>query len=465
MRQNMRYIDRFLPFCLWAVLLLFLTGVQVSAYVSVSLEVEVTDSVVGTRGVQRVALDSVAPVSISSIDSLCLVIDPTHSLEPFFSELSMLLDRKDTVVTVVHLGDSHIQAGYYPGRVMRRLQQQFGNAGRGWIAPLKLSKVNEPDDYYITSVVREWVAGRCIQRDKKTVTGIGGIGVQSASPSINLDVSIGPVNGAGYTFNQAVFYRAEKSMPMLPTGPWKDLVETRWANEVCVPGILADTFRLPCLTDSLQLHSTRRKQGTDTLLPASSFTNTYFGFNLTNGGSGLLYHSIGVNGSMFVHYTDREYIRQLAVLRPSLLIISLGTNETFGRRFSQAVFAEQVRSFVSLLKKEMPHTAFLLTTPAECYKRVTVNKKRTYVRNENVEKAAKALVRIAQEEGIACWDLFTATGGKNSHKKWFNKKLMGRDRIHFTKEGYYDQGELLYRALLKTYNLQAEKELPPIIEE
>ena len=29
---------------------------------------------------------------------------------------------------------------------------------------------------------------------------------------------------------------------------------------------------------------------------------------------------------------------------------------------------------------------------------------------------------------------------------------MGRDRVHFTKEGYQEQGLLLYRALMQTYN-------------
>ena len=29
---------------------------------------------------------------------------------------------------------------------------------------------------------------------------------------------------------------------------------------------------------------------------------------------------------------------------------------------------------------------------------------------------------------------------------------MGRDRIHFTKDGYREQGTLLYRALMQSYN-------------
>lgn len=373
-------------------------------------------------------------------------------LQNFFSALNSLRTGKDTVLTIVHLGDSHIQAGHYSGRTMRLLQQQFGNAGRGWIAPFKLSRTNEPDDYFISSVIREWTAGRCIQRNRKCEIGPGGIGIQSTSPSINFDIKIAPNNGAGYSFNQAIFYRNEKSMPMLPVGKLKDSVETILSTTTALPGVIADTFRISCLADTLQLQSTRRKQGTDKLLPASSFKNIYYGFSLTNSQPGILYHAVGVNGAMYVNFTDKSYIRKLALLNPSLLIVSLGTNETFGRRFTRAEFAGQVEAFVKLVKQEMPNTAILLTTPAECYKRTYVNKKRTYVRNENTERAAKAIVDVAHREGLACWDLFAATGGKSSCTKWHKAGLLGRDRVHFTKEGYREQGELLYRALAREFN-------------
>lgn len=392
----------------------------------------------------------------ATVDSIVLQADTIAGnyapLSDFFAALDSLQAGKDTVITIVQLGDSHIQAGHYSGRMMRLLQQQFGNAGRGWIAPFKLSRTNEPDDYFITSVAKEWVAGRCIQSQKKTPVGPGGIGIQSVSPSINFDIMMAPNNGAGYSFNRAVIYRGDKSMPMLPAGRLKDSIRTALSDSPAVSGIVADTFYVSCLTDTLQLHSTRRKQGTDNLLPASSFKNVYYGFNLTNGNPGILYHSIGVNGAMFVNYTDEAYVRRLALLNPSLLIVSLGTNETFGRRFNRNEFMGQIETFVSMVKKEMPHTAILLTTPPECYKRVTVNKKRTYVRNENTERAAQAIRDIARKEGLACWDLFTATGGKNSSAEWRRKGLMGRDRIHYSKEGYQEQGILLYRALMQTYN-------------
>ena len=241
-------------------------------------------------------------------------------------------------------------------------------------------------------------------------------------------------------------------MPMLPTGPHKDSIQTSLGTHSILSGILVDTFRAVSQIDTLLLHSTRRKQGTDELLPASSFKNLYYGFSLTNGSSGILYHSVGVNGAMYVNYTDSNYVRQLALLNPSLLVVSLGTNETFGRRFNTNEFAGQIKAFVSLVKKYMPETAILLTTPPECYKRTYVNKKRTYVRNANTELAAKAILKVAKEENLSCWDLFSITGGKNSCTVWRKEKLLGRDRIHFTKEGYHEQGVLFYRALMTTFN-------------
>ncbi|MEG1749524.1 MAG: GDSL-type esterase/lipase family protein [Tannerellaceae bacterium] len=384
-----------------------------------------------------------------AIDSLCVATDGAQSLAPFFAALDSLRAGKDTVISIVHLGDSHIQAGHYSGRIMRLLHEQFGSAGRGWLSPHKLGRSNEPDDYMIASSAKGWIAGRCIQRVQKCPIGPGGIGLQTASPVVNLDLTITPRNGAGYSFNQAVLYRSSTSMPLLPAGVNKQQVHLFRAQSAVVPGLLTDTFRIDYRTDSLQLHSTRRKAGTDSLLPSTAFTNRYYGFSLTNGQPGILYHSVAVNGAMFVNYTDEAYVRQLALLKPSLLIISLGTNETFGRRFSAVEFSGQIRAFLTLVKREMPHTALMLTTPPECYKRIYVRKKRTYVRNENIQCAARAITELAARDGIACWDLFTATGGVNSCKKWYAAQLMARDRVHFSKEGYQEQGVLLYRALMR----------------
>ncbi len=389
----------------------------------------------------HIAIDSyLSDISLPVTESLCTVTDDSQSLAAFFGKLDQLQEGDDSVINIIHLGDSHIQAGYYSGRVMRLLQQEFGNAGRGWIAPFKLSKVNEPCDYFISSSIKTWETGRAIQNDRKVPVGIGGIGIRTTASAVDMDVIIAPNNGAGYSFNKAILYRGEKATPLIPT---TDMTETCLGTESLAPDLVADTFLLANLTDTLQLLSDHDKK---------MASNVYYGLNLTNGNAGVLYHSIGVNGSMFVNYTDPDYMRQLALLAPSLLIVSLGTNETFGRNFSCAEFGGQIRAFLSLVKEYLPETAIMLTTPAECYKSTWVKRKRVYIRNANTELAAKTIAEVAQEEGIACWDLFAATGGKDSHKNWFKNHLMGKDRIHFTREGYEMQGTLLFYALMRQYN-------------
>ncbi|MDR1499632.1 MAG: GDSL-type esterase/lipase family protein [Tannerellaceae bacterium] len=375
----------------------------------------------------------------------------------FFDALDMLEGGVDTVVTILHLGDSHIQAGHYSGTTMRLMQERYGNAGRGWIAPLKITRTNEPDDYFITSLIKEWTAGRVVQTAPRSDVGPGGVGIKTPATFVNFDIAIAPNNGAGYAFNQVIAYRGSLSMPLLPSGRLRDSATVYHGQPMPQPmNLLADTIRLDSLADTLSLQSTRRSEGTDSLLPAASFDNLYYGFSLTNGRPGILYHSVGVNGAMFVNYTDERYVGMLAaVFRPALLIVSLGTNESFGRRFTTNGFAAQVEAFVALVKKHLPNTAILLTTPPECYKRVVVDKQRRYRRNENTERVAAAIVQVAASEGVACWDMFTATGGRGSSEKWFNGKMMGRDRIHFSKGGYNEQGALLFEALM---NLKKERD-------
>lgn len=444
MRQQKRYINPFLLFWFLGSLLLSATNYAQAQTVSALPFLPEHDSIIKPADTLKADLSF-------AVASQLIIKDETNHLEPVFNILRALESGKDTTLTIVHLGDSHVQAGHLSGRIMRLLHQQFGNAGRGWVAPFKLSRTNEPDDYFLRSAAKDWVAGRIIQKQKKTPIGPGGIGLKTLSGSVNLDVVIAPNNGAGYEFNQAVLYRGDKATPMLPAGPLKDSVSTSRNEQSLAPRLLMDTFRITKSTDILQLHSTRRKPDTDVLLPASDFSNIYYGLNLTNGNPGVLYHSVGVNGAMFVNYTDPDYLPRLALLKPDLLIISLGTNESFGVRFDENEFRGQIHDFLLMVKKYMPHTALLLTTPAECYKRKRVNKQRVYVRNDNTSKVASAIIKQANQEGIACWDLFVATGGKDSSQKWYKGGYLGRDRVHFTKEGYRAHADLFFLSWMNSY--------------
>ncbi len=383
-----------------------------------------------------------------AVDSLCRIIDPAHSLDQFLEELDMLMQGKDTTIQIVHLGDSHVQAGFYTGETMRLLHDAFGNAGRGWIAPYKLARDNEPNDYFITSTkVKNWTVGRCTRNLSEGSWGPGAIGIQTNASSVDFTVSIAPNNGAGYEFSQAILYRGERALPLLPEGMDDNRENVVWGTEASSPGVIVDTFKLSNKTSELRLQSVPRSSR----VFAQSASASYYGFVLTNGQPGILYHSVGQNGAMFVNYTNSEYIRQLSLLDPSLLIITLGTNETFGSRFSTSEFLSQVDRFVKMVKHYLPFTTLVLTTPAESYRSVRIRRrKRRYKRNENIGLVARAIKDYAMREGIACFDLYGMTGGSDSCSKWLNSSYLGRDRIHFNVAGYQEQGKLLYKALIRS---------------
>ena len=409
------------------------------------------DDILSDRELQQFAelTDDVDVLIPFVIDSLCQITDESHSLDALLEELEMLLSGKDTVIQIVHLGDSHVQAGFFTGQVMRMMHQSFGNAGRGWIAPLKLAKINEPKDYYITSSkVKDWVAGRCIQQNPKCLWGLGGMGIQTASKTVDFTVSITEINGAGYEFNTMLLYRDDNAIPLLPATEDTLGVHTVWGEATGLPHIAVDTFRIETETGSLSLHSISQRDSLHELDPAIFQTpNCYYGFSLINGRSGILYHSIGQNGAMFKHYTNSEYLRQLALLRPSLLIISLGTNETISiKNLTDSLFVSQLDQFIQLVKEHLPSTAMLLTTPAENFRRT----KKGFERNENISLVAHAITNYAQREGIACFDLYDMTGGINSCDQWKEANLLGRDRIHYSVEGYQEQGKMLYKALIRS---------------
>ena len=77
----------------------------------------------------------------------------------YFSSLTARLksaSKEGHTVSIVQLGDSHIQAGYTTAPLRRSLQSTYGNAGRGWIGWYSLYGSNAPQDYRVTSASLGW---------------------------------------------------------------------------------------------------------------------------------------------------------------------------------------------------------------------------------------------------------------------------------------------------------------------
>lgn len=168
------------------------------------------------------------------------------------------------------------------------------------------------------------------------------------------------------------------------------------------------------------------------------------------GSNGIVYHILGVNGATCHTYSTSERIRDIVDLRPDLVIMSFGTNEAHGRRYTASEHTVAMRNLLDALKKDCPDAAFLMTTPPGAYVR---NGRRGRVINPRTQLVVENELKFARESGIAIWDMYDIVGGKQrACLNWSAAGMYQRDKIHFTREGYVLQGLLLHEAFIKAYN-------------
>lgn len=376
------------------------------------------------------------------------IIDPSNSMDPFFEQLMNLYNRQEdqliNQVPIIHYGDSHIQGGYLTEVVRRRLQKVFGNAGRGLVVPLKMANTNEPRDYSISSQNR-FDATKITQRGTLTYEpGVGGIAINASLPVFNISVYDVPEDTMDYKFNRIVVFH-DSLAPMITA-----------KNELIVDDYGSDIFYN--YTTNIELAKPTKEVELYTYISDKFANGPLYAFSLENNNDGILYHSIGVNGACFLHWGLRGQVaKQSKALNPQLIIISMGANEAAGRNFIEAVFLHEVDTFVAQLREVNPNTPILITAPAEAMRRT----RNGFVPNNNYALIAKALKSYCAQNKLAFLDLFNIMGGEQSAKTMDNAKLMQRDKLHFTIEGYNLLGVVIYNAIINDFLKYGRKNTQP----
>lgn len=169
---------------------------------------------------------------------------------------------------------------------------------------------------------------------------------------------------------------------------------------------------------------------------------------------GISYTDMGVNGATCLTFTHLERIAAIAALKPELLILSFGTNESHNRRYNANAHYQQMDELITLLRDSLPTVPILLTTPPGSYESFRKRRRRrTYSINPRTATVADKICQYAANHQLAVWDLYNVAGGKErACQNWQEAGLMRPDHVHYMPEGYILQGELLYEAIIKAYN-------------
>lgn len=163
--------------------------------------------------------------------------------------------------------------------------------------------------------------------------------------------------------------------------------------------------------------------------------------------SNIDYCDYGINGATCRSYLRSDALSEMLASSPDLVILSFGTNEGYDLNYNAERHYAQIGELVARIRETMPDVPLLFTTPPGCYqKNGTINRHNTAV--------AETICRFAEENECAVYDLYAAAGGEeNACKNWVGAQMMQRDRVHYTPAAYKLQGQMLFDALMRAYNL------------
>lgn len=386
-------------------------------------------------------VDTSAYLKYSFIKKELNKIENDSTLNAFYEKLYQLEKTKQGRVNITHIGDSHIQADHFSGAMRQKLQMRFGNAGRGLIFPYRVAKSNEPTSYKTTTNTL-WEAKRNVFYDKPLPIGISGFTIETKDSigEINLMVKDQPC--LGYCFTKFTLFH-EKDLNNYDITICDDLNCERGTfrsnDKTASPFVSELKFDKPVRQVIL------RNKVTDTL---NQKTTRIYGMLLENDSAGVLYNMIGVNGAEFKHYNMSKYfMQQLPYLNSDLIIVSMGTNEGFYAGFDPAVFYRNIDTLITNIKLANPNASVLLTTPGDSYRKTRKGR----VKNPDMKMARLTVINYCLQHKLPYWDLYEIMGGYGSMAKWYAAKLTAKDRVHFTGRGYQIQGDMFYKAMMKSY--------------
>ena len=416
-----------------------------------------------------------------------------EQLKTFFEKVQKMIRSKEGKINIVHIGDSHIQADFFSGRMRSLLQDRFGNGGLGFAFPYKLAKTNG------NSLVRyssnaEWSSYRNIFPVKDAQVGLSGIALSTNNSNAVIELS---VRDASYGFSRMkVFTPSNKKEFNVGTASQKVFLESTAPKKISHQikrgeslGAIANKYNTT-ITEIKKannmktntIHVGKRlsiptKQRESVVVSNNMFNELsgekndvfytfelgeeldriYFysnqqaeaydlnGVVLENDKPGILYHTIGVNGARFSDYTKYDlFFKQLRGLEPDLVIVSMGTNESFDR-MSGRDFQEQVNMFLAKVKKVAPHASVLLTTPPPSY--FSKDKPNTVA-----AELSNELIINGIDGKYAIWDLYYNLGATLGLPSLRENGMLSKDLVHYTVKGYEYTGDLFYEALIDAYN-------------
>lgn len=357
----------------------------------------------------------------------------SEHFDTIWARLAQVIYTGESDLNIVHMGGSHVQAGMI-GHRMRELFHDLAPGvvhQRGLLIPFRVGKTNGTV-YTGSSSSGEWEACRFTVRKEQCNWGMSGFTLTSPSDSAELKLWAFRSDSMHYQGDVVRLYH--DIHPSNPKITWTGKADVLSLFTDSVHGFtqwnlseMIDTLSFSFRKDSL---SVRNSEVHGAWLGASD-------------ASGITWNDIGVNGaSTYSFLRPQKMEAQLESLSPDLVFFGIGVNDAHvpSDRFDADQFIARYDSLVALYTRINPKVGLVFLTNSDNYYKGRPN--------PNGDKVQAAMHTLAKKHKAAVWDLYSTMGGRGSIHAWKNSGLAKSDRVHFTREGYTLQADLMYLSIL-----------------
>ena len=384
------------------------------------------------------------------------------ALSRFFAALAKVEARQPgKIVTVLHLGDSHIAADRFSGDLREQFQSRFGDAGRGMLMP----------GLYLADGVKfdrggEW------QVALSTGSVAGPYGLTGAKLSAHA--------------SDAWLRLTTKTDPFawveitLQSGPEHGTVQI---------GLDGEVKQAPMKAAASSWRNIRidRKARELLIRPQGDGQVTVHSVAIGTDRPGLRYINLGLPGAtaMTPLSWHRDYVAgDLTRLAPDLIVFSYGTDESFDDRLNLRDYEANVSAAIARLRQSAPLAAILIIGPpdiarmpkfasgtaraSDVCRALSAPERVDYIKRVsagdprlarwhpplNLDAVRTTLRRVAAAHQAFFWDWSKLMGGSCGVHAWVHSKpaLATNDHIHLTEEGSKRSARLLFRELMNAYD-------------
>jgi LysM repeat protein len=370
--------------------------------------------------------DSLYPSWIKQDYNYIYFQDSSH-----LKNICRLMGNKGKSLTVLHIGDSHLQNENLPNQSRKLLQAIQGDAGIGLIVPFSTVKSYDAR-FYKSTHTGTWKYSKSYMGKYEYPMGVRGMTSYTSDSNATFKISFSQsVSSAN---NELVVFRHDNDSVF----EMEFYIDDQPAlikfhdNEKVIYNVVGGFSVL-----SLKAKKTQAHQKDITI------TGMILQDSLHRGG---IWHNAGVGAAPYKMVLSEEiYEPQAKFINADVVIIDLGTNDFLYYNRLEPELRQQIIKVIEKVKYANPTADIILTDAQE----MKYKGKRTTVANQFSEM----IYNLSVQYNAGFWSYYTVSGGKNAWRFWDAAKYTQGDGIHLNGVGSELKGALLFHAIENSVTL------------